>query len=416
MEPLILRLGLALAIGLLVGLERGWRERDAPEGSRTAGIRTFGISGLLGGIVAAVSQAQNNQIVFAAGLLGFSLSLTWFKLREARRDEDFSVTSVVAGLCVFSLGGLAVAGDYKAAAAGGAALAAVLASRELLHNLLKRLTWPELRSALVLAVMTAIGLPLLPNQAIDPWGGFNPREVWFLTVLSATISFAGYVATRLLGSTRGLLVSGLTGAIVSSTAVTASFGQKARAGEPARPLAGAASMAAAISLLRVLVIVLVLSPQLLALVAPPLMTAGLVFVGLGSLLLAKGHPGPGNDVDARNPFELMPLLVFAGLFSATATLGAAAITRIGNNSLIGISAASGIFDVDVAVLSALRSAGGAMPLDTVGAAILAAALVNAGGRIFVAILSGTAGYWAPLGLFSLIAAGIGASTYFIMMP
>lgn len=413
MEPLILRLGLALAIGLLVGLERGWRERDAPEGSRTAGIRTFGISGLLGGIVAAVSEAQQNQFVFAAGLLGFSTSLTWFKLREARRDEDFSVTGVVAGLCVFSLGGLAVAGDYKAAAAGGAALATVLASRELLHNLLKRLTWPELRSALVLAVMTAIGLPLLPSQTIDPWGGFNPREIWFLTVLCATISFAGYVMTRLLGPARGLLVSGLTGAIVSSTAVTASFGQRARAGEPARPLAGAASVAAAISLLRVLVIVLVLSPRLLPLIVPPLLAAGLVFVACGSLLIAKGVPGAGKDVGARNPFELMPLLVFAGLFSVTAILGAAAVARIGNNSLIGISAASGIFDVDVAVLTALRSAGGAMPLDTVGAAVLAAALVNAGGRMFVAILSGTAGYWLPLGLISLVAAAAGTGTYFM---
>ena len=96
MEPLILRLGLALAIGLLVGLERGWRERDAPEGSRTAGIRTFGISGLLGGIVAAVSEAQQNQFVFAAGLLGFSTSLTWFKLREARREDIRRIVEMLA--------------------------------------------------------------------------------------------------------------------------------------------------------------------------------------------------------------------------------------------------------------------------------------------------------------------------------
>ncbi|MCY1746330.1 MULTISPECIES: MgtC/SapB family protein [Ensifer] len=415
MEPLILRLGLALAIGLLVGLERGWRERDAPEGSRTAGIRTFGISGLLGGIVAALSESQDNHFLFAAGLLGFSMSLTWFKLREARRDEDFSVTGVVAGLCVFSLGGMAVVGDYKAAAAGGAALAAVLASRELLHNLLRRLTWPELRSALVLAVMTAIILPLLPNRTIDPWGGFNPREVWFLTVLSASISFAGYVATRLLGPTRGILVSGLTGAIVSSTAVTASFGQKARAGDPALPLAGAASVAAAVSLLRVLVIVLALSPRLVPFVAAPLLTAAVVFIACGGLLMAKRTSSAGEDVGARNPFELMPLIVFASLFAATATLGTAVVARIGNNSLIGISAASGIFDVDVAVLTALRSVGGAMPLPTVGAAVLAAALVNAGGRIFVAILSGTAGYWVPLGLISLAAAATGASTHFTAM-
>ncbi|QGJ76925.1 hypothetical protein C3L21_24030 (plasmid) [Sinorhizobium meliloti] len=85
MEPLILRLGLALAIGLLVGLERGWREREAPAGSRT-----YGISGLLGGIVAALSDAQRSDLIFAAGFMSFALSFTWFKLHEARHDEDFA--------------------------------------------------------------------------------------------------------------------------------------------------------------------------------------------------------------------------------------------------------------------------------------------------------------------------------------
>lgn len=414
MEPLITRLGLALAIGLLVGLERGWRERDAPEGSRTAGIRTYGISGLLGGILAALSPVSQNQFIFAAGFLGFAMCFIWFKMRESRHDEDYSVTGVVAGLCVFALGGLAVDGDYKAAAAGGTALTAVLASRELLHNLLKRLSWVELRSALILAVMTAIGLPLLPDHAIDPWGGFNPREIWFLTVLSATISFAGYVATRLLGSTRGLLVSGIAGAIVSSTAVTASFGQKARSGEAARPLAGAASIAAAVSLLRVLTVVLALYPQILPIVLLPLLMTASMFVACGSGLIAKGATAPHEALGARNPFELVSLFIFAGLFAATATLGAALIVKIGNESLIGVAAASGVFDVDIAVLTALRF-GGAMPAETVGAAVLAAALVNAGGRVFVAVLSGTPGYWLPLALISLVATGTGAATYLLFI-
>ena len=171
MDTLIARLGLALAIGLLVGLERGWRERDAPEGSRTAGIRTYGISGLLGGVSAALSDALDDVSVLVAGFLGFTVVFAWFKAREASYHEDFSVTGVFAGLCVFLLGALAVAGDLYAAAAGGTALAAVLASREVLHGLLRRLTWIELRSAMILAVMTAIVLPLLPNRTIDPWGG-----------------------------------------------------------------------------------------------------------------------------------------------------------------------------------------------------------------------------------------------------
>ena len=159
-EELAARLGLALAIGLLVGLERGWQERDAPDRSRTAGIRTYGISGLLGGVLALLAASTGSQAILITGFVIFALVLALYKLREAVADEDYSVTAVVAGLGVFALGALAVVGDYRLAAGGGAALAAVLASREVLHGLLNRMTWEELRAALILAVMTAIVLPV----------------------------------------------------------------------------------------------------------------------------------------------------------------------------------------------------------------------------------------------------------------
>ncbi|MGO4622275.1 DUF4010 domain-containing protein [Ensifer sp. 2TAB8] len=231
--------------------------------------------------------------------------------------------------------------------------------------------------------------------------------------MSATISFAGYVATRLLGSTRGLLISGFAGALVSSTAVTASFGQKARSGEAARPLAGAASFAAAVSLLRVLTVVFALYPQVLPIVLLPLLITASIFVACGGGLMAKGAPASGEAIVARNPFEVGSLFIFAGLFAGSATLGAALISGIGNESLIGVAVASGVFDVDRAVLTALRF-GGAMPLETVGTAVLAAALANAGGRIFVAVLSGPPRYWLPLALVSLFAAGAGASGYLVI--
>lgn len=130
MDALLARLGLAPAIGLLVGLERGWRERDAPDRSRTAGIRTYGISGLLGGTFAALAESLNAASVLVAGFLGFAAVFASYKAREAAHDDDFSVTGVVAGFGVFALGSLAVSGDYQAAAGGGAALAGILASRE----------------------------------------------------------------------------------------------------------------------------------------------------------------------------------------------------------------------------------------------------------------------------------------------
>lgn len=416
MELLILKLGLALAIGLLVGFERGWRERDEPAGSRTAGIRTYGISGMLGGIFAALATAFGDATVFLGGFLGFALAFTWFKSREAEHDVDFSVTSVVVALSVFALGGLAVAGDYRAAAAGGAALAAVLASREVLHGLLERMSWIELRAALVLATMTAIGLPLLPDRPIDPWGGFNPREVWFFTVLVAAISYLGYIAVRILGSAKGLLVSGLAGALVSSTAVTVAFARTAKTGASAWPLSGAAALAAMVSVLRVIAIVLVIKPQVIGTAGPAALAAAFAFAAAGAVLIfrSSGTEKDGSTVPAKNPFDLGPLLIFAALFAIVSTASAALVGLLGSGSLVATSAVSGSFDVDVAVLSALRMVDQAVSPEIAGQAVLAALAANAVGRLALAVSAGPLGYWVPLAAATALAGGCGLAAYLLI--
>ena len=406
MDSLIARLGLALAIGLLVGLERGWQERDAPDRSRTAGIRTFGISGLLGGVLAALSSALGAVSVLVGGFIAFAAIFAWYKAREAIHDGDFSVTGVIAGLGVFALGALSVAGDYRAAAAGGAALAAVLASREILHGLLKRLTWIELRSALILAVMTAIVLPVLPNRTLDPWGGFNPWEVWFLTVMMASISFAGYIAVRALGNARGLLVSSLAGAIVSSTAVTVALARNATSASNPLPLGGAALLAAMVSVLRVCAVVLIIEPSVFAFVCIPAIAAALSFAVFGALLLAQHSENREGGAIALNPFELGPLLLFALLFAAVATASAGLAAQFGGRGLLASSMLAGTFDVDVSVLGALRLVKHSVPVETVGQAVLAALAANAIGRVSLAVFAGPARFWLPLVGATLIAATV----------
>lgn len=416
MDPLIARLGLALAIGLLVGLERGWQERDAPDRSRTAGIRTYGISGLLGGILAALAGAVDAVSVLVAGFLGFAAVFAWYKAREAAHDEDFSVTGVVAGLGVFALGALAVTGDYRAAAAGGAALAAVLASREVLHGLLRRLTWIELRSALILAVMTAIVLPLLPNRTVDPWGGLNPWEIWFFTVLTAAISFLGYVATRILGQKRGLLVSALAGAVVSSTAVTVALARTAKGADNPLALAGAAALAAVVSILRVCVIVLLVKPAPISAIAPAALVAALCFAACGALLLMNSDDQAASGTPPRNPFELGPLLLFALLFAIVSTANAALAGGLGSSSLLATSVLSGTFDVDVAVLSTLRLVGQSVTSEMAATFVLAALAANAVGRFSIAIVAGPIRFWAPLAAATIAAIGLGFATFALLPP
>lgn len=414
-DELIVRLGLALAIGMLVGLERGWRERDMPAGSRTAGIRTYALVGLLGGIAAALSQALQSGIVFALGFLGFTLVFAWFKRQEAEHEQDFSVTSVVAALAVFGLGGLAVVGDYRAAAAAGVALAAVLASREVLHNLLRKISWVELRSTLLLAGMTAIGLSIIPNRTIDPWGGINPWEIWFFTVLTAAISYAGYVAVRVLGPGKGILISGLAGALVSSTAVTIAFARRAAAGDPARPLTAGAMLAAMVSVLRVTIIVAIVKPELGLALAPPAIAAGLVFGGLGAAVLHHGGDHPGAEAKLGNPFDLLPLLIFAASFAVIAGASAALTQYFGAEGVILTSAVSGIVDVDVASLSAARLVGTTVPLQTAATAVLIAIAVNAAARVGAAAALGPLRYALPFLGATVVAIAAGAGA-FVLLP
>lgn len=415
MQDQFFRLGVALAIGLLVGLERGWRDREAPAGGRTAGLRTFGIFGLLGGVFALLAAQMAAPVVFAAGFLAVAGLFGLFQFHEARHEGSFSVTGVMAGLGVFALGALATSGDYRVAAAGGAALAAILASREILHAALRRLSWVELRSALVLAVMTTIILPILPDRTIDPWGGLNPWEIWFFTVLIATISFAGYIAVRVLGPRRGLLISALAGAVASSTAVTVALARMAQTAGQVRPLVGAAALAAMVSLMRVLAVVALLKRDLLPHVALPVLCAVGVLLASGLALLMRGGPALQPQAILRNPFELRALMVFAVLFAGVSTISAAVVGSFGGASLAATSALSGMFDVDVAVLSALRLDPAAIGLPAMAAAILVALAANAAGRLTLALLAGPVRFWAPL-LACTLAAVAAAALTFALIP
>src|SRR5262249_7507237 len=149
-------------------------------------------------------------------LVAFVAVFAMFKMREMERDQNFSVTGVLAAFVAFSLGALAVVGEPTAAAAGGVATASVLAARERLHGWLARLSWKELRSALLLLAMTVIVLPMLPDRTIDPWSSLNPRDIWLFMILTAAVSYGGYIALKLAGPSLGILVGGLVGSIVSS--------------------------------------------------------------------------------------------------------------------------------------------------------------------------------------------------------
>ncbi|MGZ9723476.1 MgtC/SapB family protein [Rhizobium miluonense] len=372
------RLGLALAIGAVVGVERHWRERDEGAGKRTAGIRTFMIVGMLGGLSGLIEQTQSAQpalygLVVVAMFAIFSAIFALYQFRESIVEGDYSVTTVVAAMATFALGSLAVLGNARLAAAGGVSLVAILASREILHRFVRALSWNELRSAIVFLAMAVIVLPILPTAPLGPFGGISPSGTWQLVVLLAGISFLGYVAVKAFGQVRGELVAGAVNGLVSSTAIAVTNARLSLTGQSAALLVAGATAANAVSYLKVLFYIAILAPPIAVRLGPSLVAAALVMAGF-SLLFARKDTAGHTEHRTRNPFELLSVLKTALLLVAVGFFARAAAAWFGQSGLLVVSTLSGLADIDaitVTIAGILDSIGAEFTATALGAAIIA---------------------------------------------
>lgn len=394
-QDLIQRLALAFGIGLLFGLERGWRARDEPPGGRAAGIRTFTISGVLGGVLGAIGQTLGGLgggIAIGMGVAAFAAVMAVFCLAENRAQKDYSATTWVAAMLTLALGTYAVLGDMTAAAALAVGATLVLALREPIHGWVERLTWPELRSGLVLLAMTFIALPLLPNEPIGPFGGANPREVWIIAITLAAASFAGYAAVKYFGPRLGVLLGGAAGGLASSTAVTIANARRAAAGEGStRLLAAGVAVASAVMFLRVCIIVFAINASLLEMVAPPLVAAAAIAVvyALTAVYWRRPRDGRAQDVTKlRNPFEFWSVIGFALFLGAVIIVGRAVGERLGATGAIAGAAVVGLADVDAITVSLARLAPQPLALREAAVAILCAVATDTVSKIAIGAVIG----------------------------
>jgi uncharacterized membrane protein (DUF4010 family) len=415
-EQLLSRIGLALGIGLLIGLERGWRRRDANPGVRAAGIRTFAISGILGGLCGAIAgslgDATGGAVILAAGIAAHAAVFALFSLEENRALGSHSATSAIAGMLTFVLGAYALLGDERIAAAAAVATAAILALREELHDWVAKITWSELQSGLVLLAMTFIALPVLPAGPVGPFGGVSPREVWIIAIVLAGMSFVGYVAVRYLGADRGVLLASAAGGLVSSTAVSLANARRAAAGEGSpQVLAAGVAVATVISLLRVFVIVALVNPGLLVLLAAPLGFAAAAVIGYAILLLRRQQPDDAAAPPAfRNPFGFWSVISSALLLAAVIVLGRAVGERFGAVGAIGGAAVAGLADIDAVSISMARLAPEPLSPESAAYAVLAAVASNNLCKAAIAALIGRGAFavnMAAVSAFALLAAGLG---------
>jgi len=403
---MLMRLGVALAIGLMFGLERGWEFRELHTEQRTAGLRTFGAIGLLGGVVAELA-GDHGQMLIAALALALGIVLAAGYWRESEIDRDVSLTSSVTALVAYSLGALAGHGELLAASSSAVVLTMLLGFRPELHGLVRAIDREELLATFRLLLISVVMLPVLPNRSYGPWAAFNPYDIWWMVVLVAAVSYVGYFATRLMGAERGILITGVFGGLASSTVVALSLARRA-AHDLREPnlLAAGATIASAIMWPRIFLIVGAVDPELAQRLVIPLVASTIVAIA-GALWLAnrgrkeeKTLAESGEKMIATNPLDLGMAVRFGFILTAIMVAARAASAWAGPSGLLLVAGISGLVDVDAISLSvATMSIHRLTAPDVAISAILLAAAVNTLLKPAMALLIGG----APIGLRFLAA-------------
>jgi len=405
------RLALALGIGLLVGVERGRHTREQSGGIRVAGVRTFALIGLLGGVWGLLGTILGD-VVLGIAFMGLSALVLFAYRATAKKDGDFGMTSEIASMLVFALGALAVRGDMALAAGAGVAIAALLDAKLYLHKWVARLSELELDAAIKLLIISVVVLPVLPNKGFGPDQILNPYKIWWMVVLIAGISFIGYIAIQKVGPRVGGLLTGIFGGLASSTALTLGF---ARLGKKSpsvsMALVGGIAASNTVMYLRVVVIVSLFNPSLVSgLLVPMVLMASASAVGAVFALRASGQKDTLETIEVDNPCDVGSAIKFGVLLVIILLLVHYAQAWLGDAGIYAIAAISGLVDVDPISLSmAERSLHGlAVPVATT--AIIAAVGVNTLIKVvFVGMIAGKK-MVTPLSLLSVAvisAGGIG---------
>lgn len=372
--------GTALLLGALIGIER--EKRNARDGFGIAGLRSFIMLAQVGAVAGYLASSLAMPWLLPTTLLATGGIVTAGYLVAARaRPDQLGLTTELASLVTVLLGALATSGHRDLAASLGVGTAALLAYKQSLHELVGRLGFDDLLVGLRFLFAAFLVLPILSDEAIDPWGAIRLYKLWLLVLLISGLSLVGYVATRWLGQGRGIAITALTGGLVSSTAVTLTFAKQSREdGAHHGTLAGGVLLAWSVMFARVLVAAAVVNRELLWPMLLPFATMTVVCGACAAWLLVRGRNGEPLRADAvplKNPFSLLAACKFALLFAAVQLLLAIGREYLPQSGVYAIAAIAGLSDVDAITLSMAEHArGDATQIQVAVIAIAIASLAN----------------------------------------
>ncbi len=411
--------GTALLIGALLGIERERHRREHDE-QTIGGLRTFILFALIGALGGWLTLALDSPWILAAALFSALAPVLAGYVISARSQPDaLGLTTELAAIAACLLGAMTTLGYRELAVGLGVTVAAVLAYKQPLHGIVYKLDRDDVFAGLRLLIATFIVLPLLPAEPVDPWGALRPRSLWMLVLLISSLSLVGYVATRLLGARRGIPLTGLTGGLVSSTAVTLAFSRQSRdpayaAAVPA--LASGILLAWGVMFVRVIVEVLVVNRALLPLLAVPFGAMATVAAGAAWFLHRGSKLGArAESVPLRNPFSLAAAAKFAAFFALVLLVVELVQTYAPGRGVYFVAALAGTTDVDAITLSMAQYAHGG-DLQLAVRAITIATLSNTVVKAAMAAMLGGRALRIPVLVAAVAIIAAGAGTMLLVNP
>jgi uncharacterized membrane protein (DUF4010 family) len=398
------RLAIAALVGLAAGLEREWSGHTSGPNARFAGLRTFFLLGLLGGIAGVL--ADNSSVGIAGALVGggVALCVAAYAMVVRRPGAETDGTTEAAAIAVVGLGALAGVGWMGLAAGTGAVVVLMLREKERLHWFVRQLGEPELRAGLQFAVLAVVVLPLLPTGPFFGVLAIQPRQLWAIVLLFSGLNFAGFAARRIVGASRGVGITGALGGVISSTAVTVSFSRQSRSDtELGAPLAQGVIAACTMLIPRILIVSAAFSPDVALHLLPMLVPAFVIGVVLFVIGWRSDRSAPSpTPVDDVNPLHLGAAIRMAIAFQVAMVLISLVQRAWGTAGVYTTAAVLGLTDVDALTVSMSRPEAALLP-SIAAHAIAIGILANTLLKLAVAVTLGRLTFRrrAAIGLVSL---------------
>ncbi|MCB1152179.1 MgtC/SapB family protein [bacterium] len=341
------RLGLALGLGLLVGLQRQWSGHQL-------GIRTFPLITLMGVATAAISGPAGPWVVAMGLLVLGAVLVVATRLLAVAKNAEFQVTTLVAALVMYLVGAMIAMGYTLEGIALAGVTAVLLQWKAPLHQFVERIGQDQIRAVFKVVLLALVILPVMPNRTYGPYDVLNPFHIWSMVVLIVGISLAGYLLSQYLGPRTGSVLAGILGGLISSTATTVSYARRAKSHPRTTEAATLVIMVAStLALLRVAAEVLVVAREHALLIVPQfaVLAGWMALICLAIFTTVKNTPSTGDKEPEDDPLQFRASIAFGLLYAFILLAVAAAQSHLGKAGMYAVATLSGLTDVDAITLS-----------------------------------------------------------------